>query len=251
LNNVFLSNNFIFNTHVMEKNHYTDNRKGSPMHYLAYMEEGESRIVSDSIIIEIKKGDAFYIPKNLPYQSYWKSDGKIKFKSYGFEYFPEINHKGFVLQKLDCTDEMLERIKNIPTITEVTSKLVGEFYSVLAELLPNMSFNQYGTDKAVVQKAKGFIYKSPYYKMDDVATHCLISTSALYKIFKKETETTPNDFKRKVLCERAVFMLSTTDKSVQEISDKLGFSSTSYFRKEMKRFYGKTPREIRKQSIQL
>jgi len=251
LNSAILSNNFIFNTIVFKKYHYTDNRKGCPTHYLAYVEEGESKIVSDAITIEIKKGEAFYIPKNLPYQSYWKSNGRIKFKSYGFEYFPEINHKGFILQKLDCADELLERIKNLPTTTEVTSKLVGEFYSVLAELLPNMDFNQYGTNKAVVQKAKEYICKSPNCKINEVAAYCLISQSALYKIFKSETGITPNDFKRQVLCERAVFMLSNTDKSVQEISDKLGFSSTSYFRKELSRIYGKTPREIRKQSLRL
>jgi transcriptional regulator GlxA family with amidase domain len=44
-------------------------------------------------------------------------------------------------------------------------------------------------------------------------------------------------------------MLTTTNKSVQEISDILGFSSTSYFRKILKLYTDKTPLKIRKEAV--
>ncbi|MBQ4116900.1 MAG: helix-turn-helix domain-containing protein [Clostridia bacterium] len=51
-----------------------------------------------------------------------------------------------------------------------------------------------------------------------------------------------------ILCEKAVTLLTTTDKSVQEISDMHGFSSTSYFRKILYRYTNNTPRDIRKKT---
>ena len=45
----------------------------------------------------------------------------------------------------------------------------------------------------------------------------------------------------------AVRELEHTSLSVEEISDKLGFPNTAYFRKIVKRYTGKTPSVIRKE----
>ena len=47
----------------------------------------------------------------------------------------------------------------------------------------------------------------------------------------------------------AVNLLSTTNRPVQQISDAAGFSSTSYFRKLLRKYTGKTPLQIRKESL--
>lgn len=55
----------------------------------------------------------------------------------------------------------------------------------------------------------------------------------------------PNEFKRKILCEKGIELLNTTGKAVEEISSILGLSSGSYFRKLLKRYTARTPKEIR------
>ena len=74
---------------------------------------------------------------------------------------------------------------------------------------------------------------------------CSLSEPHLYYLFKKAGEVTPNEYRQKSLCDRAVELLITTDNSVEAISDMLGFSSSSYFRKILKKHTGKSPREIR------
>ncbi|MBE6729298.1 MAG: helix-turn-helix transcriptional regulator [Ruminococcaceae bacterium] len=83
----------------------------------------------------------------------------------------------------------------------------------------------------------------------DVAKHCAVNESTLYWAFKTAANKTPNEIKNKFLCQKAIMLIINTNKSVQEISDSLGFSSTSYFRKILKANTGKTPREIRKSRI--
>lgn len=245
---VILSNNFNFNFFVISKYKYTDNRKGSPYHYLAYMERGSSKIVSNDITINIKAGDFFYIPKGLPYQSYWCSENEIRFLSLGFLFFPESENKEYLLQKINMDEDLKARIKKIPTEIETDSFILGEFYSILASLIPVMEYTVQHSKKYILEKAKKYIYENTNCKVSDIAKYCLLSESGLYNVFKKESELTPNELIQKIRCEKAVLMLTTTNKSIEEISNSLEFSSTSYFRKVMYRYTQKTPREIRKSS---
>ena len=49
-----------------------------------------------------------------------------------------------------------------------------------------------------------------------------------------------------LLLERARDLLLSTDQPVESVSDELGFSSASYFRKKFKAHFGMTPGEMRK-----
>ena len=98
--------------------------------------------------------------------------------------------------------------------------------------------------KIKLDKIKNYIQKNPLSPLYEAAEKCGISTPYLYLLFKNE-ETTPNEFKQKVLCDKAANLLTVTDKPIEEISSELGFSSSSYFRKILKKHLGQTPREIR------
>ncbi len=248
MKDIILSNNFNFNFFILKRYKYSDNRKGSPYHYLAYMERGSSKIVSNDITINIKAGDFFYIPEGLPYQSYWYSEDEIRFLSLGFHFFPESGNKEFLLQKINMDEILKARIKKIPTEIKTDSFILGEFYSILASLIPLLEYKVHNSKKHILEKAEKYVLENTSCKVSDIAKHCLLSESGLYNIFKKESDFTPNELIQKIRCEKAVVMLTTTNKSVEEISDSLEFSSTSYFRKLLYKFTQKTPMEIRKSS---
>ena len=69
--------------------------------------------------------------------------------------------------------------------------------------------------------------------------------TALYTAFRRVRNTTPNTQRQIILCERAVELLTTTDRPIEEISTQLGFSSSAYFRKIIRAHTGLTPRMIR------
>jgi len=243
--------NFKFHHYVLHKSNYTDNRAGVRKHYLAYMEQGHSRIVSEGRTITVQPGDVFYIPKGLRYQSYWEGEDEIRFLSFGFQYFPESLDKPYLLQIIDCPRELKEQVQQISVSGKADSALLGSFYSALAALLPYMASGRQDPRQALAEKARTFLWEHTDCKVSDVARHCLVSESVLYDVIKKETGMTPNELRQRILCEKAEQLLATTDRSVQEISDRLGFSSTSYFRKVLRSRTGKTPREIRKEARHL
>ncbi len=245
MKDTLFSDNLHFCTYTYEKDHHTNKHSGAPWHYFAYLESGHCRIVSDHRTVEIRSGELFYIPKGLSYHSHWFSQDQVRFKSLGFHYFPECGTRQYPLQKIDCSEEVLTLFRNIPTEQSSDSSLLGSFYSAVASVLPFMVYEISNSKAHILEKAKQYMVNHIHCQTADIARHCMLSETALYRIFREEAGLTPNGLRQQILCEKAVLMLTTTDRTVQEVSDSLGFSSTSYFRKVLRRHTGKTPRQIR------
>lgn len=76
----------------------------------------------------------------------------------------------------------------------------------------------------------------------------LVGYSVTYftRRFREETGFGISDYVKAARIERAKILLETSDQSVQEISDKLGFTSRNYFTRCFREITGKTPMEFRR-----
>ncbi len=246
MKNTDFFNDFIFLNIKFDKYHHTDQRKGAPVNYLAYMINGTAKIISESKTIEIKEGDVFYIPKNLSYQSYWYGEDVVDFLSFGFLSLHTTESIKAGLQKVPCCQETLNKILKIPTKgNNVDIHTLHQFYEVMDEISPILERSCEDNEEIIADRIKKCITDYPHLSVSEIAKKCAISESYVYPVFKKMTRITPNDYKQKVLCEKGIELLLTTNKKVEEISDMLKFSSSSYFRKVLKKHTGSTPREIR------
>ena len=249
-NNTLFSYNFYFMHLNFLNYHYTDNRKGSPMNYLAYLIKGTAKIVSENKTLHLNEGDVFYIPKNLPYQSYWYGKGDIEFLSYGFQDLQLGENTNFELQTIHCTPELVEKIKSLPTPGKIVScEALSRFYTVMSEIHPILEYASKDHEEFIVKRVMNNIQKFPFHTLPEIAKLCDISESYMYMLFKKVLHTTPNSYRQQILCEMGIRLLQTTDKSVEDICSMLNFSSSSYFRKVLKKHTGKAPRDIRKNRI--
>lgn len=243
---IFLDEFYFFNIKY-SRYHHTDQSNGSPVHYLAYMIKGTAKIVSHYKTIYINPGDVFYIPKNLPYRSYWFGDDSIEFLSFGFSNLQIRESINAELQIIPCNDKTVRKIQALPTIgTNIDLKTLSLFYDVMDSIAFLMKRSGQKNEELILEKIKDFIRNNPNSSVSHIAHCCAVSEPYIYLLFKKIMHTTPNIYKQKLLCEKAVELLVTTDRKVEEISSILQFSSASYFRKVLKKHTGKTPREIRK-----
>ncbi len=251
MNDIIFSESFRFHRLSYDKYHYNDCSRGAPSHYFAYMEKGRCKIVSERGTREFAAGDVFYIPMGLKYQSYWYGDPEISLLSFGFQSFPDAEQKHYCLQKVPCSPKVAESFRALPVGGPVDCAVLGQFYTTVAKVLPIMRSGSFDSAKKIYRDALYYLYKNPQCTATELARACNVSQSMLYAVFKKVAGKSPNALRQEILVDRAVQMLITTDRQVQEISDALGFSSTSYFRKVLKDYVGKTPSEIRKENAVL
>lgn len=248
MSGVFSSDNFYFSRIHFEKYHYTDNRKGSPMNYIAYMVKGRAEIISKHGTIKINEGDVFFIPINLPYQSYWYGDDEIEFLSYGFLNIEAKEKLNFNLQVIECDKELKNQILKIPTEgSSLSCETISLFYGALSKIIPYLRLSQPVSKKdEIINRAKKYISANTNCSVADIARECNISEPYLYLLFKENVGCTPNDYKLRAKCKKGIEYLLTTDKTVEEISALTGFSSAAHFRRELKKNMKLTPKEIRK-----
>lgn len=83
----------------------------------------------------------------------------------------------------------------------------------------------------------------------EIAEKAFVSKSTLTKHFRKELGVSVNEYITGRVLAEAEVMLITTNKTLLEISEKLGFSDQFYFSRRFKESFGIAPREYRKQML--
>ena len=238
---------FHFMTCRFQNGHYTDARAGAHANFLALMLQGTALIVSEKSRIELKSGDLFFIPKDLPYQSYWHGDPLVEWHSFAFQVFPNPENRQYDLQIIPHTPQERDEILRLAEKRVVDCTNLGRFYSLFGALESRMTYH---APDAIPVRLQGALYcmeQNPSLSVPQIAEQCRMSVSGLYTLFRNGLGKTPVRIKHEILCDRAIERLAGTDRSVESISSDLGFSSSSYFRKVFYEITGKTPSQIRKE----
>ena len=219
MDNMRFYNFFFFTTLIFQNVHHTDRSSGVLSHHVGRMLRGTARIVTDhGEELFLSKGDVFYMPRGMRYHSYWYPDesdgGAVEFESYRFDLFPCQTGREYALQLLFPDDEALSDLNRLSAHKTVDCASVGLLYAFLGKMFPTMQRVDLDHDRALFSKARRYIDLHPHFRVSDLARHCAISESALYAFFRSYANTTPIALKNRILAEKAVTLLGTTDFSV-------------------------------------
>jgi AraC-like DNA-binding protein len=250
MDNIRFYNSFAFRVFSRNRSHHTDNSAGIDCHFIARMRRGTCKIVTlDGEELHLEAGDVFYLPLGLRYHSYWMPNGAntptVEWESYRFDFFPCKSGKNYVMQKLHPNTDAMRFWDMIDPSLGVNTSSVGLLYAFLGEVFPTMKQTESDPQKELFSKAKHYIHQNPQFKVPELARHCGMSESGLYAFFRSYANTSPIELKNSIQVQKAVSLLGSTDLSVEEISDRVGFRSVAYFRKILRARTGKTPSEIR------
>lgn len=133
----------------------------------------------------------------------------------------------------------VENIKRVRR--EVSNTLVDVYVS-------NSSQNNYTLTSPLLQPAFDYIHqhKSENVSLKTASDACHISPSYFSRVFLKETGENFTNYLSKLKILWAKELLETTDMSINQISDALGFNDSGYLIKKFKAFTGVTPAVYRK-----
>ncbi len=246
MNDAIFSNSFRFRVFQHDADRVTDNRRGIRCHFLAYLEAGSCRISTEHETIFVERGDIFYLPNGLKYQSFWHGEPGMRFISLGFGFLPNFEGHSYGPQVVPGCEETVRLFHAIAACREPDAAAVGMLYSLVGLLLPRMACTRLDRRSELVDFAKKYILEHPEASAAEIARAAAVSESALYLAFQTSSEESIREFRSKVRLEEARRLLVSSDMSVEALSEALHFSSGSYFRKCFKAYFGITPREMRK-----
>ena len=225
---------------------------GFLMPRLAYILRGECTVVfPDGSQMECKEGSVWYLPKNKPYKSIWRSNDYIEFYAIEFE-LDNISDTCTTFQSLEDTDTLelwqelfLRQEKNDSLKTTIS------FYKIFDKILPLLKKDDNDEIKQILPALNylntNFIAKI---KVNELAKMCYTSESRFYQLFKKITNLSPIEYKNQIKLSHAIKMIKN-GKTLEEVCENLNFTSPSFLRRLIKSFFGKLPKEIKKEQIVL
>ena len=240
---------FRFNEYHFNETRHVDNSRGVEMHFVGMIKHGKGRIISKGQTLEIRENEMFYIPKGCQYHSYWIAEGHVTFDSIGFKYFPTEKPNGYMLQKIEQTQEIQEAFAPLSKNKVLNATSIGTLYGLLGILESKLKSSPLTRDIGIYEETVRYMKTNPHQTIPQYARLCGVSESLLYYHIKKATGKTPNRIRQEILCEKAANLLITTNYAVEEICDMLKFSSAAYFRKVFYDVYHKTPTQVRKEGM--
>lgn len=244
MNDAQFYNGFVFRKFEYNKYYTSDStKKGAPRHFFAKLLSGKAKLQCERFTVELSAGDVFYIPYGMLYRSHWYPDSNsVCFYSLGFSHLPStVDYK---MQKIEGAGEIFD---SIFSDIELSVQNIANLYLFFAKVKDRMVSRCNKVQNVVVTRAVDYMRANPSAHAADIANYMGISESGLYGLFKSQLDKSPLNIRLDILTEKATELLVTTDLPIEEISERLGFSSSSYFRKVLFKTTGKTPSAIRKQ----
>lgn len=142
---------------------------------------------------------------------------------------------------------LLEKIyRAYGTSTWENLAMTGKLYALLSHLVEQAQRGKTPRRDALdcAEAAADYIvnhFAEPL-TVEQLADHFSVSHSSLYRKFIKRYQMSPKRFLLEYRIDRACILLSTTDHSVQEVSNSVGFDDPFYFSRVFKEIRGVSPR---------
>mgnify|MGYP001167394688 FL=1 len=156
----------------------------------------------------------------------------------------------YIIKPFDA-DELLERIRIHLDLSQqkIFSPTDGSESDDAEQHAPDEGFQS--ANQTLNQVAKEFIrnhINESYLKMSDVAAHLGASIQKLNAVFEACDGITAFEFMRRERTHRAALMLGQSTLTIAEVAMEVGYANPANFSTEFKKFWGKSPTQLRNQS---
>ena len=235
------------------ENDYTNAPR--PFYSFGYVKRGAACFTCDGKEYHLDRGDIIFVPKGAKYRSVWLGEEETEVFSCFFDLVPfgePIANRVYPMQRVtECTglQEVFEEISAPREGEWGRLATVGHFFELLTELFSCMSYGETLSVNELILRAVRHIecHSDTPLRVRELANICHVSTSYFYESFKREMGVSPIEYKNRIMIRRAErTLIDHPDAPIEEISEKLGFESSIYFRRLFKAKTGMSPREYRK-----
>lgn len=217
-------------------------------YFIAKCLKGTMRFCSADKEFVLLPGEMLFIPKSKPYTTYYTNSEIVECAICQCRFIPGIKRHDYIAQKFIPTEEVTRLFSDLNFgEVPISCSAYGKFYYALGKILPLLKRNYSTTKDEKIFEAIAYMEKNDRYDIPTLAKLCNMSESGFYVAFKKITGLTPVEKKHEIQAQKAEILLKTTNLSIEDICDKIGFNSVKHFRNVMLKRYNQTPFQIRRE----
>ena len=205
-------------------------------------------------------GDLIFWPEGVPYHSHWESDdGMIRFigvyfhiQSYhlnvnGIAHFvPMPAYSQFYVLNGKPYQKLIRKMSHDFNTPGKESRSICSFYHCYSDIISKLPRTP--TQHPIVHMVHMFVNDNwdREFSIREIASYCNLSKSRLYHVFKEQTGMSLMQYKLQVKIKHAADTLLESTGTIEDISNRLHYSSSAYFCKTFKKHMGLSPTEYRK-----
>lgn len=213
---------------------------------IGYVKKGYVRFLYKGKTVYAHEGDLIYIAYGTKYHSIWFGTPDVEWYSINFSFKSPYDFCEYPFQILkNYPPELFEKMYKAYENSYMLS--VSHFYQLLDDIYNKLETEPKPPSYNAIEPAIEYI-ESHYTQnitISTLAEICHCSESGIFKMFRKATGVTPITYKHNIMIQQALELLSHTNLSIEEISNRTGFASSNYFRTVFFKLTGKTPKELR------
>lgn len=257
----FQAERYTFGAH-----HRFDTRKLPRPHFcmgLVLSGEGVYQNAETGENVRVSRGDIIFVPQGCRYLAEWSGDGGgVEYVSLHFCFAsPALfsREEGFVLQRVRVADldSLFADYEYILSHHEEEGlshlAVLARFYAVLASIYPHLVREEHPATDSRIRAALLFMeehFAEPL-TVEQLAAVAGMSAPRFFPAFKAACGVPPIVYLNRLRVERAILLLlSDPDTPIERISDAVGFSCATYFRRVFREATGKTPRAYRSDEVE-
>lgn len=222
--------------------------KAMHIYKFIYVKSGFITVYSKNREFKVNSGEAIFIPLEDPFKIILSTENGGTFvHRISYRYFPNVDHYDYKMQTFKLNQKTIEYIEELKSLKRdlVNSEFIWKAYRLLDEFEKLMNKNQ-DISALKIEKALDYMREHDRYTIPELAKMCNMSRSAFYEIFQRVVGCTPIQTKHRFQAHKAELLLKSTDMTIDEIAERVGFNSTAHFRKVFYSRYHCSPHDIRK-----
>lgn len=213
-----------------------------PDHGLLLVRRGQIRFAFGDSELLAKPGDLVYLPQGTRYEACVPREyGQTEDMLVNFEAdLPAMSQPTLLLRGADAEiNAQLQRLIH-PNGNHSAFYVMGQFYILLDRILEQLDNAQHA-NQPFLRKAHTLLSERYDLSVAHIAKECGVSESGLRGAFGKAYGVSPRQFRVQSKLEKAKYLLESTDRSVSDISQSLGFYDEAYFCKLFRKYTGISP----------
>lgn len=240
----------------------------TPLHWheqieILYAYTKNTHIQCGNTFYPMQPGDLVFVNSNQLHSIQGSNFAVIKFNRL---FLPEIFEENTICKSIILGDPYITALFDNMRKEEYMYKnetsdiiVVGMIYDLLAHILNNYKLTPAETKMHLskMNKSRKILAALDYIEenyqqklsIDTLAGKCHLSKHYFCNLFKSQTGYSPTTYINHLRLQKSTKLLCTTNLSITDIANAVGFDDSSYFSMLFKKYYGKTPK-IYKDEVQ-